>query len=319
MILVDMPAFYLGIQEELEKAARCWEGYEPVPGKAAYSEDSCRPKGTKKKEKKAFDVGSMPVNENILPNITNQAKWKYVRTKDGLKLSDGNLVYGFGGFPDEYPAEDARVSRLDDDNILNFENDALSKGTAQIHRASPDNLYVTLANGAQNPTFMLQHEEGKNWRYSPSKKFVEKLKAVKDKIAPVAEASSHSEATPKTQNSTLIDPESLFKGAEDFIKESYNINEGFLGGSDRAAELINKAIEKSKEFGRSMIDQSVENPIMAMLAGYGTAKGISALRDAIDPSREVKRYMDPSRKFMHEAIPLAAGFLPVAAAGAIRA
>jgi hypothetical protein len=38
------------------KEARCWKGYEPVPGKAPYSEDSCRPAGSgkkKKKEKKA--------------------------------------------------------------------------------------------------------------------------------------------------------------------------------------------------------------------------------------------------------------------------
>lgn len=25
---------------------RCWEGYEPVPGKEPYSEDSCRPEGS---------------------------------------------------------------------------------------------------------------------------------------------------------------------------------------------------------------------------------------------------------------------------------
>lgn len=31
------------------KASRCWEGYEPVPGKKPYSKGSCRPKGTKKK------------------------------------------------------------------------------------------------------------------------------------------------------------------------------------------------------------------------------------------------------------------------------
>lgn len=30
--------------ERLSKTARCWEGFEPVPGKKAYSEDSCRPK-----------------------------------------------------------------------------------------------------------------------------------------------------------------------------------------------------------------------------------------------------------------------------------
>lgn len=39
------------------KLARCWKGYEPVPGKTPYSEDSCRPVGSapkaKKKEKQA--------------------------------------------------------------------------------------------------------------------------------------------------------------------------------------------------------------------------------------------------------------------------
>lgn len=32
------------------KSARCWAGYEPVPGKKPYSEDSCRPVGSKKKK-----------------------------------------------------------------------------------------------------------------------------------------------------------------------------------------------------------------------------------------------------------------------------
>lgn len=36
---------------DLFKVARCWKGYEPVPGKAPYSEDSCRPVGSKKKKK----------------------------------------------------------------------------------------------------------------------------------------------------------------------------------------------------------------------------------------------------------------------------
>jgi hypothetical protein len=40
------------IQNELmPKIARCWKGYEPVPGKKPYSEDSCRPVGSKKKKK----------------------------------------------------------------------------------------------------------------------------------------------------------------------------------------------------------------------------------------------------------------------------
>jgi hypothetical protein len=34
------------------KAARCWAGYEPVPGKAPYSDNSCRPKRKKKTQTK---------------------------------------------------------------------------------------------------------------------------------------------------------------------------------------------------------------------------------------------------------------------------
>ena len=60
--------------EQLAKlaAGRCWAGYEPVPGKKPYSNDSCRPVGSKKKkkaEKKAADprmafqgVGGTPKN-----------------------------------------------------------------------------------------------------------------------------------------------------------------------------------------------------------------------------------------------------------------
>jgi hypothetical protein len=33
------------------KAARCWAGYEPVPGAKPYSKGSCRPKGSKKTQK----------------------------------------------------------------------------------------------------------------------------------------------------------------------------------------------------------------------------------------------------------------------------
>jgi hypothetical protein len=42
----------------LLKLARCWKGYEPVPGKAPYSEDSCRPVGSKKKKKEEKKAGS---------------------------------------------------------------------------------------------------------------------------------------------------------------------------------------------------------------------------------------------------------------------
>lgn len=39
-------------RHDVIKLARCWAGYEPVPGKKPYSNDSCRPVGSKKKKKK---------------------------------------------------------------------------------------------------------------------------------------------------------------------------------------------------------------------------------------------------------------------------
>jgi hypothetical protein len=41
------------MQQLITKSARCWAGYEPVPGKKPYSNDSCRPAGSGKKKKEA--------------------------------------------------------------------------------------------------------------------------------------------------------------------------------------------------------------------------------------------------------------------------
>jgi hypothetical protein len=60
----------------MRKAARCWAGYEPVPGTKAYSEGSCRPKGSKKtqkevirgkkhEEKKAVNMGRNPAQAQV--------------------------------------------------------------------------------------------------------------------------------------------------------------------------------------------------------------------------------------------------------------
>ena len=46
--LADAPVDVVGT---CMKAARCWAGYEPVLGKKPYSNDSCRPAGSKKKKK----------------------------------------------------------------------------------------------------------------------------------------------------------------------------------------------------------------------------------------------------------------------------
>jgi hypothetical protein len=52
----DGPAANQSVKKQIaistcQKAARCWAGYEPVPGKKPYSNNSCRPAGSKKKKK----------------------------------------------------------------------------------------------------------------------------------------------------------------------------------------------------------------------------------------------------------------------------
>lgn len=320
MLNLNLPAFYLGVHEELQKQARCWAGYEPVPGKKPYSEDSCRPVGSKKedKEKKAAtDINSMPVNENILPNISSQAKWKYVRTKDGLKLTDGNLVYSFGGFPENYPAEDTRISRMTDDNILNFENDALSKGTAQIHRSSPDNIYMTLATGEDNPTFMLQHEGGQNWRYSPSKKFLAKLKLMQEaKENADPEQAETAQATPEVQSdSVLIDPESLVLGGKEAVKEAFDLagGEGIFSGASDAAESINSFLSNSSEGLKNFLSERAAKPISGLLEGYVGAKIFNKARDIADPKRIARRMQNPEERTDRVIWPMITSALPVIA------
>lgn len=85
------------LQHEMMKAARCWSGYEPVPGKAPYSEDSCRPAGSKKKkpvEKKSAEelaAGKASVPEHEANEPTKQVKPKKTQTSHEEKVITGDL------------------------------------------------------------------------------------------------------------------------------------------------------------------------------------------------------------------------------------
>ncbi len=71
-----------GALVEKTSAGRCWTGYEPVPGKAPYSNDSCRPKGSKKKktEKKAIagcgvtSMSETPSSRGTVKKISDEQK-----------------------------------------------------------------------------------------------------------------------------------------------------------------------------------------------------------------------------------------------------
>jgi hypothetical protein len=63
------------------KDDRCWEGYEPVPGKKPYSEGSCRPKKSMKKSEEE-DSEKKPLNKPIrTPNADKKFK-VYVKDPD---------------------------------------------------------------------------------------------------------------------------------------------------------------------------------------------------------------------------------------------
>lgn len=275
-----MPAFYLGVAEELEK----------------YADTS---------------MSAMPVNENILPTITNQAKWKYVRTKDGLKLTDGNLVYSFGGLPEQYPAEDAPVTRTDQDNSLNFEHDAVSKGTAQIHRAGPDNIYMTLTDGSMNPTFMLQHEKDKQWRYTPAKKFLQKLKTLQESALP----QQREEAS-----TVALDPAALMAGASDTIKsadESY-FHDGSMDATS-LARLVKDLRYGAGDYLQNKAHSIAAHPTTSLLQSYAISKSLHALKDMRDPESAELRKMDPAARARHELLPIGEAALPVLASMAYEA
>jgi hypothetical protein len=64
--LSEDPAYYSklkgsGLADELNKAGRCWEGYEPTPGKKPYSKGSCRK--IKKSELNKSDVSLHLINQ----------------------------------------------------------------------------------------------------------------------------------------------------------------------------------------------------------------------------------------------------------------
>lgn len=83
---------------DLAKAAagRCWDGYEPVPGKDAYSDDSCRKVGSKKKKKseKKANLAKLPILGGLATGIGNSLlRTPTVKpTERGLTADDRSIL-----------------------------------------------------------------------------------------------------------------------------------------------------------------------------------------------------------------------------------
>lgn len=141
------------------------------------------------KQKLAEEYPNTVIAASIFPTIDKQHSWKFAKSQNKLQLHDGNVVHTFESDnldqDDDFPA-----LKTTDGSHFDFGKDMTATGTAQVHKANPGLLYVTLHDGIKNPTLTLNHVSENNWRVSPKKKKkkiavdLEALKAgLKDKIA----------------------------------------------------------------------------------------------------------------------------------------
>lgn len=81
------------LEKLLGKQARCWKGYEPVPGKEPYSEDSCRPKGSVKKKKQVKKANDVALLRNLLIKWASPELKKDVAVMDNASPEEAQKAY----------------------------------------------------------------------------------------------------------------------------------------------------------------------------------------------------------------------------------
>lgn len=111
-------------------------------------------------------------NGSIFPTITSQSKWQFERKDGHLHLTDGLHVYSFE-LPEGEKEDVFRAKKLERPN---FQFKTKGKA-AQVHRADPGHVYVTLHDGKDNKTYNIQHEFEDNWKVIPKQKKVIKKEA----------------------------------------------------------------------------------------------------------------------------------------------
>lgn len=109
------------------------------------------------------------VNSSIFPTIDSQHTWKFAKSGNKLHLHDGNIVHAFSteAFKDD---EDFPMQKEKDVSYFDFNKDMEHTGTAQVHKANPGMIYVTLHDGGSNPTYTITHVSEHSWRASPKAK-----------------------------------------------------------------------------------------------------------------------------------------------------
>jgi len=106
-----------------------------------------------------FDQG----NGNLFPTSNQQKMWRFAKGAKHLQLHDGINVHHFNVTSGNLDGEDADLER-GEVNLHDFEQGAVSKGKAQIHRSDASHAYLTIQEGTKNPTYTLRHMGGNRWK-----------------------------------------------------------------------------------------------------------------------------------------------------------
>ncbi len=116
-----------------EAKGRCWEGYEPTPGKDAYSDGSCQPVGGKKpKDKKKKDdkkKKAMSYTKKAMAALGRLGGKGISQLGGGKGLAGGKIGQLFPGQKPISPKFNSREIDKLLPLILNAQNKGMSAGT----------------------------------------------------------------------------------------------------------------------------------------------------------------------------------------------
>jgi hypothetical protein len=123
--------------------------------------------------KTAEDIFTIGNDTSIFPTIEGQTTWHFAKSPTRLHLNDGQKVHAFEIIGKASVKHDFPLKKLKDVPFHEFEEGAKTSGTAQVHKANPGLLYVTLHDGINNPTYTFKHISEDSWRAIPKVKSAE--------------------------------------------------------------------------------------------------------------------------------------------------
>jgi hypothetical protein len=197
-----------------------------------------------KQGENVFDMG----NSALFPNIQKQTMWRYAQGPKSLRFTDGTHVYNFD-VPEQIGEEEFLANRGGDIPITDFAGEGFKTGPAQIHRADPGSMYVTIQEGYRNPTYTLRHVGGSKWKVIPKKKAASKARAM-DRMQTVI--------PDQAQQAVKLGM------VMEFIKQA-----GFMDGVNK---VLGKGLEGTVNHGTTGFMLPGRNPLLA--AGVGAAGGL---------------------------------------------